>query len=256
MTARLEAYSKRFDRLIVGRLETPEETAARVGRYDFPSALADSIPSAPQITSVPVNGASGHAYGFDIYVEKRQRAVTDRLSGWASYTWGRATIDAYGVRRPFDYDRRHSVSIVSTLGISQRLDFSSTLRVASGFPATTPIGVRVAAEDAGDGSGRLVPAVDASGHTVWTLDLGDVSNLSRGRLPMYARLDLRLTFKPRNPAGRWQVYLEVLNALDRRNVSTLTPTLGFNASGDRPSIEYTSDSGLPRLPSFGFRYRF
>ena len=25
------------------------------------------------------------------------------MSGWASYTWGRATLDAYGVRRPFDY---------------------------------------------------------------------------------------------------------------------------------------------------------
>lgn len=202
ITARVEGYVKNFDGLIVGRLETPEETAARVATYDFPPALASDIPSAPQITSLPANGATGQAYGFDFYVEKRPRGATDRLSGWASYTWGKATINAYGVERPFDYDRRHSVSLVSMLGVNRRMDFSTTLRVASGFPTTVPIGVRVAADPAADGSGRLVPAVDADGRPVWTVDFGDVTNLGRGRLPMFARLDLRLTFKSRNPNGR------------------------------------------------------
>jgi hypothetical protein len=256
MTARFEGYYKTFDRLVIGRLETPDETAARVAAYDFPASLAGSVPTAPQITSVPSNGGRGDAYGFDAYIEKRQRVTSDRLSGWASYTWGRATLDAYGVRRPFDYDRRHSLSLVSTLRVSERIDLGSTLRVASGFPATLPIGVRVASTAAADGSGRLVPAVDATGLPVWTVSFGDVSNLSRGRLPIYARLDLRVTFKPKNPQGRWQVYVEVLNALDRKNISSLQPQLDFDPSSDRPSIAYKSDSGLPRLPSFGVRYRF
>jgi hypothetical protein len=256
VTARVEAYYKTFDRLVIGRLETPEETAARLAAYDFPASFASSIPTSPQITSVPSNGGSGNAYGFDVYLEKRQRASADRLSGWASYTWGKATLEAYGVRRPFDYDRRHSFSLVSTLRVSQRIDLGSTLRVASGFPATLPIGVRVASTAAPDGSGRLVPALDQAGLPVWTVSFGDVSNLSRGRLPVYARLDLRVTFKPKNPQGRWQIYLEVLNALGRKNVSNLQPQLDFDASSDRPSISYKSDSGLPRLPSFGVRYRF
>jgi outer membrane receptor for ferrienterochelin and colicin len=46
VTLRLEAYSKTFDRLIVGRLETPAETAARIAPYDFPAAIASSVPSA------------------------------------------------------------------------------------------------------------------------------------------------------------------------------------------------------------------
>jgi len=165
-------------------------------------------------------------------------------------------LDAYGVRRPFDYDRRHSLSIVSTWRVSQRIDFGATVRVASGFPATLPIGLRVASTTASDGSGRLIPQVDAQGRPVWTVDFGDVSNLSRGRLPVYARLDVRVTFKPKSPTGRWQIYVDVLNLLNRENFSNLQPELDFDPTSDRPKINYSSDSGLPRLPSFGVRYRF
>lgn len=256
ITGRVEAYYKTFDRLIIGRLETPDETAARVALYDFPEALASSIPTSPQITSVPGNGGRGNAYGFDVFLERRPRTASDQVSGWASYTWGKATLDAYGVKRPFDYDRRHSFSLVSTLRLSQRIDLGSTLRVASGFPATLPVGLRVASTSAPDGSGRLIPQLDSEGRTVWTVDFGDVSNLSRTRLPVYARLDLRVTFKPRNPAGRWQVYVEVLNALNRKNFINLQPELEFDPSSDRPTIHYSSDSGLPLLPSFGMRFRF
>ena len=213
------------------------------------------MPAAPIITSVPVNGGSGHAYGFDVFVEKRQRMASDRVSGWVSYTYGRANLDAYDVRRPFDYDRRHAVSVVSTIGVWSRLDLGATLRVASGFPTTRPWACVWRPSRPPDGSGALVPAF-SQGLPVWTVDFGDVSNLSRARLPVYARLDLRATFKPRNPAGRWQVYLDVLNALNRANASRLDPDLRFDPTSDRPRIDYSSDSGLPLLPSFGFRYRF
>ena len=108
VTARVEAYVKTFDRLIVGRLETPAETAARVAPYAFPAAIASSVPSAPIITTDPVNGATGRAYGFDVYVEKPPQSRRDRLSGWASYTFGVANITSYGRQYPADYDRRHA----------------------------------------------------------------------------------------------------------------------------------------------------
>src|SRR6185295_4013825 len=96
ITARVETYFKTFDRLIVGRLETPAENAARVATYAFPAAIATSIPSSPIITTNPVNGATGRAYGFDVYVEKPPKSQRDRLSGWASYTWSVANITSYG----------------------------------------------------------------------------------------------------------------------------------------------------------------
>ena len=152
VTARIEAYVKTFDRLIVGRLETPAETAARVAPYAFPAEIASSIPSAPIITTDPVNGATGRAYGFDVYVEKPPQSRRDRLSGWASYTFGVANITNYGRQYPFNYDRRHSLSVVGTYWLSRRLDVGATLRVASGFPTTPAVGVRVVATPGADGS--------------------------------------------------------------------------------------------------------
>ena len=254
VTGRIEAYVKTFDRLIVGRLETPAETAARVAPYAFPAAIASSVPSAPIITTNPVNGATGRAYGFDVYVEKPPQSRRDRLSGWASYTWGVANITSYGRQYPFDYDRRHSASVVGTVWLSARLDLSATLRVASGFPTTPAVGVRVAATPGADGS--LVPLKDAKGLYIWSVDRGGVGNLNTARLPPYARLDLRVTFNPKKVTGRWQIYVEILNALNRKNGSAICYDLRYDPSSDRPRLVSGIDSGFPPVPSFGVRYRF
>jgi hypothetical protein len=257
LTARLEGYYKSFDRLIVGRLETPVETAARVSLYQFPPSIASNVPSDPQITSIPVNGATGRAYGFDVYVARQH--ATARLSGWASYTWGRADRTAYGREYPFDYDRRHAVSAVGTWRLSRLLELAGSARVASGFPFTPAAGVRVASTAVTDGSGQVlayVPMQDANGLYVWTTDPGGVAHLNSGRLPLFARVDLRLTFRPGWNDGRWQFYLEAINALNRKNAGMLDATLAYDAGSDRPSVVYERRAALPLLPSFGIRCRF
>lgn len=256
---RIEAYYKTFDQLIVGRVETPEETAVRVAQYNFPAALASSVPSAPTITTIPVNGASGSAYGFDVYLQKRARSFNDRLTGWVSYTWGKATIDNYGREYAFDYDRRHALSLVSTWHMFPRVDLGATLRAASGFPETTPVGLRVAstlAAGATEGApGSLVPARDPDGLLIWTTDNGTIDNLNTSRLPVYVRLDLRMTYTP-SRTSRWQFYVEVINALNRENAGALAPALQYDETSDRPRLTFTRDEGIPLLPSFGLRIRF
>ena len=84
--------------------------------------------------------------------------------------------------------------------------------------------------------------------------LPNVSNRrSAGRLPAFARVDLRLTWKS---ARRWEIYIEVINALNRKNASTLTPKLAYNPASDRPTIVQVPDQGFPLLPIFGIRWRF
>jgi hypothetical protein len=259
LTARVEGYDKAFDRLIVGRLEAPQDTAARVALYQFPAEVAWSVPSAPQITSEPVNGATGRAYGFDVYVARRQRSGAERLAGWASYTWGRADRKTYGLSAPFDYDRRHAVSLVGTLRATRWLELAASARVASGFPYTPVLGLRVAAAAVADEAGnviRYVPQTDPGGLYVWTTDLGGVENLGRGRLPAFARLDLRATFKPGWAGRRLQFYLEVLNALNRDNAGRLSPRLEYDPGSDRPRLTYERQGGVPLLPSLGIRFRF
>jgi hypothetical protein len=262
LSARVEGYYKRFDRLILGRLETPAELAARIATYDFPSELAGEVPRQPQITSTPGNDGTGRAYGVELYLAKQALSSSDRLTGWMSYTLGTAETTAYGRTFKADYDRPHALSLVANYRLSRLIELGTTVRVQSGFPNALPIGVRVAAvedEHDADGDGNvteLVPQRDALGLPVWTADYGNVSHLNSSRLPLFARVDFRMTFRPRWHNDRWLLYFEVINLLNRKNAAQLESDLVYDPGSDRPSVTTTNDAALPLLPSFGVRFRF
>jgi hypothetical protein len=255
-----EAYYKKFDDLLIGRLETEPERLARVARYDFPDELQGSVPAAPIITSNPTTDATGSSYGIDLFLSKDPGSGP--LYGWLSYTFGRAEQTAYGRTYAFDYDRRHALSLVANYLLGRKWEFSVTGRYSSGFPFTEPVGLRVAAvEDPNHDPDSelppaLVPETDANGNLVYAVDYGDTSNLNSGRLPYYMRLDARVTFRPGGPAGAWSVYLEVLNVLNRDNAGTLEPLLSYNPDGPLPGLTLQPGEALPLLPSFGVRFRF
>jgi len=255
--ARLEGYDKRFSDLAVGRLETEPERLERVSRYDFPPELQASVPRGPQITSVAENASGGRAYGVDLYVTKRPTSPSSRLSGWLSWAWGVADRESYGRRYPFDYDRRHAVSLVASWRMGDRFDLGGTARWASGFPYTPARGVRVVAEEVrGAEPMRLVPDRDAEGDLVYGIDPGGAFDLNTARLPDFARLDARLSYRPRGTAGRWLVYLEGINVLGRENAAAIDYDIRFDESG-APFIAGTNRTGgVPRLVSFGVRFRF
>jgi hypothetical protein len=253
LTARVEGYWKGYDDLIVGRLEPEAERLERIGRYDFPAELQDSVPVAPMITSVPVNDGRGESWGFDVFVQKSP-GRDSRLSGWASYTYGQARRDQYDLRQPFDYDRRHAVSLVGAWRISNTLQLAATFRAFSGFPRTPVAGLRVSADETENG--RLVPALDAEGRYVYEADLGDVSNLSSSRLPTYARLDLRLSWLPGGADGRWLFYLDVINVTNRKNAASIEPRLEYDPTGVQPRLVEEPGGRIPLLPSIGVRFRF
>jgi hypothetical protein len=262
VVARVEAYYKTFHDLVLGRLESVAERQARLAQYDFPAELESSIPSEAQITSRPVSGGGGRAYGFDVYVARGARSAETRLTGWASYTYGVAERDSYGRRMPFEYDRRHALSLVGSYRATRKLELSVTARVASGFPDTPILGLRVnAVADTLDGDGdgntaELVPERDQSGLLVYTPDRGGVSNLLTARLPAFARVDLRASFRPKGPSGRWLFYLDVINVLNRENVGAYEARLEHDPGADRPRIVLDAGQSLPLLPSFGVRFDF
>ena len=259
VSVKVEGYYKRFTDVLVGRLEPEAERLARVRRYDFPKALQASIPAAPLITTIPTNDGRGRSYGFDVFLT---RPGGGRLTGWTSYTWGTAEREAYGRRYPFEYDRRHAFTLVSSYAITPRWEVAATTRVASGFPRTAPLGVRVAGrEDTLDGDGdgitdEILPAVDRRGLLEYGVDFGGVTNLNGARLPVFARVDGRLTWRPRGAAGRWELYAEVINVLDRQNAGAFDPELAYDPTSDRPTIVEKRDQAIPRLPTLGVRFRF
>jgi outer membrane receptor for ferrienterochelin and colicin len=262
ISLKTEAYYKTFSDLIVGALETDQEQAARLARYDFPPSLQWSIPTEKLITTTPSNAASGRSYGVEFVATRPLRSADQFLSGWASYSLGKATKDAYGRSLPFEYDRRHALSVVTQLNASEKVQVGLTLRASSGFPRTKPIDVRVVpVEDALDADKdgnvtELVPKRDAQGLPVYTADYGSVENLLLARFPAFVRLDMRFNWKPRGAKGRWLFYLEFINATNRENVSRYEASLRPLTTGSRPIIQETPSGGLPFLPTFGIRFRF
>jgi hypothetical protein len=259
---KVEGYYKRFSDVLIGRLEPEDERRARLARYDFPADLASSLPVNPLITTVPTNDGRGRAYGFDVFVSRTSAPAGTRLTGWASYTWGKAERDAYGRRYPFEYDRRHAATVVSSFRFTPGWELAATTRVASGFPRTAPLGVRVFGredDDDRDGDGvtdEILPDRDAAGRLVYAVDFGGVGNLNGARLPVFARVDARLTWRPRGDRGRWELYLEVINVLDRQNAGAFDPRLEYDPASDRPRIVEERDQAIPRLPTLGVRFRF
>jgi hypothetical protein len=252
--ARAEAYYKTYSDLMIGRLETEAERSTRLAQYDFPVELQGSVPSKAIITSYPTNDGTGRAYGFDLFLSRTAPAGRKGLTGWASYTFGIANRTAYGRNYPFEYDRRHAVSLVGSYRFSPKLDVAVTTRLASGFPRTPALRLRVAATE--DARGRLVPARDASGLLVYTVDAGGVDNLNTARLPLFARVDVRTTFRPRGVTGRWELYLDVINALNRKNAGEIRSQLEYDPGSDSPRITEVKGAAIPLLPSFGLRVRF
>jgi hypothetical protein len=82
-----------------------------------------------------------------------------------------------------------------------------------------------------------------------------VSNLNGGRLPVFARVDLRVTWRPGGATSRWEIYGEVINLLNRENAGAIEPRLEFDSTSDYPRIVEVRDQSVPRFPTVGIRWR-
>ena len=132
------------------------------------------------------------------------------VRGWASYTWGRATTKQYG-RSIHSRTPPACVIIGRVLPASERWEVAATTRVATGFPRTPPVGLRVASEpDAldrdDDGNlDELVPAVDAAGCAIYAVDFGGLANLEHGAAPSVCAGRPARHLEAARPAGRMEL---------------------------------------------------
>jgi hypothetical protein len=69
-------------------------------------------------------------------------------------------------------------------------------------------------------------------------------------------VDARLSFRPRGREGRWLIYVEVINVLDRDNAATVEYDIRFDEAGDPFLADTRREGGVPLLPTFGVRFRF
>jgi outer membrane cobalamin receptor len=254
LDVRVEAYHRHFDRLLVQRLETPDERAKRLQSYEVPDDLpADSVILEFRPTINPESTGRGTANGVEVLVQRSGR----RWNGWLGYTFSRATREQYGYEFPFDFDRPHAFNAAASVELSRRLRFSATWLQASGFP-TTPVheDVYFAHATRPDGTrdpiARPLRRADGTFVTAPTADMRHLSLRNSDRLSAYSRVDVRLTY---STLGRWEIYGEVINLLGTQNYRqeiNIPPHLG-GGGGVRNKNIYEQ---FERFPSFGVRVKF
>ncbi len=244
-----EGYVKTFRDLIVGRLETDAERDLRLSRYRFPTEYQDEIPTQRLITAFPENGATGVARGVDLYVQKKPRDASDRITGWLSYTYGIANRNAYGRTIPFDYDQRHTLNLVTNIRLGQKWNLATTIKYGSGFPDDPPSGVTIASVT--DSLGYIVPDVDSLGYVFWIPRFDAPASLGTARLPSFQELDLRITYTPQWFGRPWSVYLDIINATARTNIIENAVVLFPDSSSDRPRLGTDPLKNFPFLPTIG-----
>jgi hypothetical protein len=251
---RVEGYHRRFNRLLVQRLETDAERALRLSGYEIPPDIPpDDVVLEYRPTVHPESTGRGTANGLEVLLHRQ-----GRLSGWLAYTLSKATRKLHGHEVPFDFDRRHALGTAAVFQLSRRVRLAGTWQFASGFPIT-PLHEEVALGQTIDlRDGTIDPIArpsrnpDGSLRTSLTPTMRRLGLRNADRLSAYSRTDVRVTF---STLGRWEFYGEVLNLFAERNylVDVEFPaTANIPASVSRSNV-YTE---LERIPTAGLRVRF
>ena len=156
---------------------------------------------------------------------------------WATYTWSKVT-DRIGSRNePRSWDQRHALQA----GFSWRHDkwsFAMALAAHTGWPTTD-----LALQQIG---------VDADGDSLWLAVPGP---RNARRLPTFTSLDLRLSRRFDVRRGTLLAFVEISNALNRRNVCCIDWDTTDGPDGNL-ALEQSRDYWMPLLPAIGVLWEF
>jgi outer membrane receptor protein involved in Fe transport len=168
----------------------------------------------------------GHARGIELTVQRRS---ANRLSGWISYAYSRTELaDARdGLTFPSDADQGHTVNVYGSYRFTDTWNFSSEWRYGSGQPVPGFFGQ------------------DSAGYFL-------ISQRNQTRLPLYSRVDVRLS--KAFLFSKWKLTLtgEVLNLLNHNNVRYA----GFDFFDFSGRASGQLDRVLPIVPSAGVVIEF
>jgi hypothetical protein len=250
---RIGAYNKSLSDLIYPSIVAG--TVYRSSRIEGKSIYALDGWSAPvgvrddSLTTQPANSGAGNARGGEVILQKIYSSTGSPLYGWLSYAYCVATREREGWTYPFDFDRRHSVSLVLGWRATPWIDLNVSFNYGSGYPSTPPIGFTPRIYASQDSlTHTRVPTVDADWRgVVFNVNRGGLHNINSGRLPDYHRLDFRATTYASWFGWDWSLYVDIMNLYNRKNVALEEYYV------DRESLEIKTIQTLmiPVLPSVG-----
>jgi len=258
---RVEGYYKNFDDLILPRrVKGTVWNVAKIpnlpdSAYRKRSGWTEPVASiGDSLTTVPINSATGEAYGFEVMLQKIGTVGENNLYGWLSYSLALANRYREGYTIPFNFDRRHAINIVGGYKAANWLDMSFTFTYGSGFPWTKATGIRPRIVTVKDTiTGQLNAKIDTDWRgVIFDVDRGGLENINQGRLPDYHRLDIRFTTYANWYDVDWTFYLDIINVYNNRNI------ISEQYRVNRETLELTTrqQAMLPILPTLGFSVKF
>jgi hypothetical protein len=207
------AFSRNDDHLLRPLGEERLDDGVRIGQSLFPIVGAQ---------------LSSRTRGAEIMLGRAALPGSTGPTGWVAYTWAHTRADDRVTGETFDgdFDQRHTINAFVQQRLSWRMTVNAKFRAGSNVPLV----------------GYFTGPIDM-------LRLGDARN--RVRLPWYVRLDLRASRGFTVGGRRLTVFVEVVNALGRRNLGQAD---GFVTS--TLDALFFTEKLLPRIPSAGFVIEF
>ncbi len=261
---RLEAYYKDFSDLIVQNVVSgisfvTEKIPGKDPRY--PSGwTSPSTVYSDSLTQIPINGSYGEAYGFEVFLAKKNILNNSRFSGWISYALAFANRYENNITLPFRFDQRHTINIVFNYRINRWFDLGVRWQYGSGFPYTEPIGIRprVEFQDLDEDGIPETPLISTRTNTenengeesvIYDVDLG--GKRRNARIPDYHRLDVRLNAAADYWDLEWIFYLDVINIYNHFNIVNYEYYVTEDLTiGREPTTMF------PVIPTLGFSVKF
>jgi hypothetical protein len=259
---KLEGYYKDFNNLIVQKIVSGSiyQTSPVPGEDPrYPSGWTQPvIVQGDSLTQIPVNNADGSAWGFEAFLAKKNISAEDRLSGWVSYSYSVANRNENRLILPFRFDQRNTINVVLNYQLISWLDVGLRWQYGSGFPATTPVGIKpriIVVDENGDGRPETpviavrTPFTGGNGEVIYDVDYNN--RRLNSRKPAYHRLDVRLTAAAHFWNLDWNFYLDVINAYNRSNV------IGYQYYVNNDlSLGRNASTMFPIIPTIGFSLKF
>ncbi len=260
-SVRLEGYYKEFTNLISQKsvIGSNYYTQLVPGKNPrLPSAWTTPIPlKGDSLTQIPINGATGEAYGLELFLSKKNLLENEKLSGWVSYSLAFANTFENGKEYPFRFDQRNTINIVLNYKFSGWFNMGLRWQYGSGFPLSEPVGIKpriILKDENADGvpeTPEVATRKTGNGveEVIYDIDFGN--NKLNGRKPPYHRLDIRLNALADYWGLDWNFYLDVINVYNRSNVIAydyfITDDLNL---GRKPNNMF------PIIPTLGFSVKF
>jgi outer membrane receptor protein involved in Fe transport len=192
-----------------------------------------------QTDRVRIDPTRGRGSGIEILLT---RNGSGPLSWSGSYVLAKAEEEVDGVWVPRTLDQRHTLNLHAAYRLGENWQVSAAYQHHTGWPVTE--------------QSAEVQWIEGGASSPGFLLRRHFGPLNQVRLPAYRRLDFRVTWNVGMKDSHLEIFLDVFNVLNDRNLRAFQYDAEFRSPSSISTVRNAGDELLPILPTLGFRWVF